>query len=129
MNPEVDLEGPVTLGVAATRLASADAGEATPEADPAAEESGDARLVVIGDSEFASNGYLEQQGNANLFMNTVTWLAADDSFISIRPRLPDDRPLTMTAAQANVSLYLSMVLLPLGIVVGGISIWMKRRKL
>lgn len=129
MNPEVDLEGPVTLGVAATRLASADAGEATPEADPAAEGSGDARLVVIGDSEFASNGYFEQQGNANLFMNTVTWLAADDSFISIRPRLPDDRPLTMTAAQANVSLYLSMVLLPLGIVVGGISIWMKRRKL
>lgn len=130
MNPEVDVPGPVTLGVAATRSAAADPPEATPEdaEDPADEADSNARLVVIGDSEFASNGYFEQQGNGNLFMNAVTWLASDDSFISIRPREPGDRPLTMTPAQSSISFYLSMVLLPLGIIAGGISVWMKRRK-
>jgi ABC-type uncharacterized transport system involved in gliding motility auxiliary subunit len=87
-----------------------------------------ARLVVVGDSEFAGNGYFDQQGNGNLFLNIVSWLAEDESFISVRPRVPDDRPLTMTQSQGQVSMYLSMVLLPLGIVAAGISVWMKRRK-
>ena len=117
MDADVDLPGPVSLGVVATRNLDIESG------DPAV-----ARLVVLGDSEFASNGYFTQQGNGNFFLNIVSWLAEDESFISIRPRLPEDRPLTLTDAGGRVSLYLSMVLLPLGIVAMGISVWMKRRK-
>ena len=117
MDADVDLPGPVSLGVVATRNLDIESG------DPVM-----ARLVALGDSEFASNGYFTQQGNGNFFLNIVNWLAEDESFISIRPTLPQDRGLTLTAAGGRVSVYLSMVLLPLGIVAMGISVWMKRRK-
>jgi ABC-type uncharacterized transport system involved in gliding motility auxiliary subunit len=117
LDPEVDLPGPLNVGVVVTGDLGAEAGEGQM-----------ARLVVVGDSEFAGNGYFDQQGNGNLFLNIVSWLAEDESFISVRPRVPDDRPLTMTQSQGQVSMYLSMVLLPLGIVAAGISVWMKRRK-
>ena len=118
LDPEVDLPGPVTIGVVATKDLTADLGEAQM-----------ARLLVVGDSDFAGNGYFTQQGNGNLFLNMVSWLAEDESFISIRPKVPDDRPLTMTAAQSRISLYLSVILLPLSIIAAGVSVWLKRRHL
>lgn len=117
MDEDVDLPGPVGLGVVATRDLDTEPGDDAM-----------ARLVVVGDSEFASNGYFTQQGNGNLFLNIVNWLAEDESFISIRPTLPENRPLTLTASGSRVSLYLSMVLLPMTIVAIGISVWMRRRK-
>jgi ABC-type uncharacterized transport system involved in gliding motility auxiliary subunit len=117
LDPQVDRPGPVTLGVVVTRDLSADL-----------DDGAMARLVVVGDSEFAGNGYFTQQGNGNLFLNIVSWLAEDESFISIRPTEPTDRPLTMTEAQAQISRYVSMVLLPLAIIVGGVSVWTRRRR-
>ena len=108
-----DLKGPVSLAVAATK----DLGDDKK-----------ARLVVFGDSDFAANGYFGQQGNGNLFTNTVTWLAQDENFISIRPKNPEDRRLTMTEAQGRMVSYVSLLLLPLGILLTGVSVWMKRRK-
>ena len=68
------------------------------------------RLVVYGDSDFASNLYYQQAANGNLFMNTVTWLAQDENFISIRPKDPQDRRLTMTEAQGRMFSYVSVLL-------------------
>ena len=108
-----DMEGPVSLAVVATK----DLGEDRKT-----------RLVVYGDSDFASNGYFESQGNGNLFLNTVSWLAEDESFIAIRPKQPEDRRLTLTDAEGRLSLYVSIVLLPLSILVAGTFVWVKRRK-
>ena len=110
----VDLEGPVTIGLALTREIDT---ERT------------ARLVVVGDSDFAANSFFGLQGNGDLFLNAVSWLAEDESFISIRPKEPEDRPLTLTQSQSQVSYYLSMVLFPLAILVAGVSVWARRRKL
>jgi ABC-type uncharacterized transport system involved in gliding motility auxiliary subunit len=110
---KVDLQGPVTLGVVVTK----DLGE-----------NKKTRLIVIGDSDFASNSYFGQQGNGNLFTNAVSWLAQDENFISIRPKNPDDRRLTMTEAQGRLASYISVLLLPLGILLAGVSVWMKRRR-
>ena len=41
---------------------------------------------MFGDSDFPANGNLAVQGNENLFLNTVNWLA--DSLISIRRSSP-----------------------------------------
>jgi ABC-type uncharacterized transport system involved in gliding motility auxiliary subunit len=109
----VDLQGPVSIGV----VASKDLGE-----------NRRASLVVIGDSDFAQNAYLGLQGNGNLFVNTVAWLAQDESFISIRPKDPEDRPLTMTQAQGRLFAYIAAFILPGSILAAGISVWMKRRK-
>ncbi len=111
-DPEQDLGGPVTIGVVITK--NLDENEKT-------------RLVVFGDSDFASNSFFGQAGNGNLFLNTVSWLAEDESFISVRPKVPEDRRLTLTQSQGRITFYISLVLLPLSIVAAGISVWMKRR--
>jgi ABC-type uncharacterized transport system involved in gliding motility auxiliary subunit len=113
MDESADLKGPVSLAVVATK----DLGE-----------NKKARLVVFGDSDFASNGFSGTQGNGNLFMNSVSWLAQDESFISIRPKDPTDRRLTLTEAQSRMVSYISVVLLPISILIAGISVWMNRRK-
>src|SRR5207247_344561 len=96
-NPEVsldekkgDIKGPVSIAVAATK----DAGD-----------NKKSRLVVFGDSDFAMNGFFGAQRNGNLFTNTVTWLAQDENFISIKAKNPADRPLTMTEAQGKLVSY------------------------
>jgi ABC-type uncharacterized transport system involved in gliding motility auxiliary subunit len=112
-NEGVDLKGPVSLAVAATK----DLGP-----------NKKARLAVFGDSDFAANSTFGVQGNGNLFLNTVSWLAQDESFISIRTKNPEDRRLTMTEAQVRLTSYVMLLLLPVGILATGISVWMKRRK-
>jgi ABC-type uncharacterized transport system involved in gliding motility auxiliary subunit len=111
-DPKTDLKGPVPLATVATK----DQGE-----------NKKSRLVVYGDSDFASNGFFGLQGNGNLFLNTVAWLAQDESFISIRPKNPEDRRLTMTEAQGRLASYVMLLLLPAGILISGVSVWMKRR--
>lgn len=110
---KTDMKGPVTLADTITKDA---------------DDKKKTRLVVFGDSDFASNAYFGQVGNGNLFLNTMSWLAGDESFISIRPKSPEDRRLTMTEAQGRLVTYISMLLLPLGVLLTGVSVWMKRRK-
>ena len=73
-----------------------------------------ARLVVFGDSDFASNTYLSTLGNRDLFANAVNWLAEDESLISIRAKPPSDRGLYMTTSEQILGLVTSVVLLPRG---------------
>ena len=110
---KTDLKGPVSLAVVATK----DLGE-----------NKKARLVVYGDSDFGSNNGFGLQGNGNLFLNTVSWLAQDESFIAIRPKNPEDRRLTMTESQGRLVSYVILLFLPVGVLLAGVSVWMKRRK-
>ena len=112
-DPKTDLKGPVSLATTATK----DLGE-----------NKKARLVVYGTSAFAANSAFGVQGNGNLFLNTATWLAQDENFISIRPKNPEDRRLTMTEAQGRLVSYVMLLLLPVGVLATGISVWAKRRK-
>src|SRR6266852_1866103 len=73
-----------------------------------------ARLVVFGDSEFANNSLFPVQGNGNLFLNTVSWLAEEEDLIAIRPRKGGGSgPVMLTAAQAPLIFWLPVVILPL----------------
>src|SRR5262245_46990145 len=108
-----DLKGPVSLAVVATKDLP---------------ENKKVRLVVFGDSDFASNSAFGLQGNGNLFLNTVSWLAQDESFISIRTKNPEDRRLTLTEAQGRLVSYVTLLFLPVGVLAAGVSVWMKRRK-
>jgi ABC-type uncharacterized transport system involved in gliding motility auxiliary subunit len=57
----------------------------------------------------------------------VNWLSSDEDLISIRPKEQEDRHITMTRAQLNWVRITSQFLLPLLVVVGGVSVWWKRR--
>ena len=85
------------------------------------------RFVVMGSSAWASNGFLSFNGNNDLALNTINWLASDEDLISIRPKPQDDRRITMTRAQLSWVRLTSQFLLPLVVVVAGVSVWWKRR--
>ncbi|HKQ90635.1 MAG TPA: Gldg family protein [Blastocatellia bacterium] len=109
-----DQKGPLTLGVAANKGVG---------------EKKEARLVVIGNSEFAANGIFKNPSfrNADLFLNSVNWLAEDEDLISIRPKSITNRSVTMTASQQRTFFLLSVAFMPLAVIGSGIYIWLKRR--
>ncbi len=87
-----------------------------------------ARLVVFGDSEFANNSLFSIQGNGNLFLNTVSWLAEEEDLIAIRPRKGGGSgPVMLTAAQAPFIFWLPVVLLPLGVFASGAVVFLRRK--
>lgn len=86
-----------------------------------------ARLAVFGDSDFASNSAVGIQGNLDLALNTINWLAQQENLIAIRPREPEDRRITLTADQQWRVFWLSVVLLPAFIAGAGIYTWWNRR--
>jgi len=85
------------------------------------------RFVVVGSSTWAANRFIDFNGNDDLASNAVNWLSSDEDLISIRPKAPEDRRITMTARQLNWVRGVSQFGLPLVVVVMGVSVWWKRR--
>jgi ABC-type uncharacterized transport system involved in gliding motility auxiliary subunit len=127
-----DTEGPITLAAAV----AVDAPRATPAPEPASTTEGEAqeapptpqtRIVVIGDSDFATNGVLGTQGNRDFFLNAVNWVAQQENLIAIRPKQAGDRRVTMTEDQQFRVLMLSVLGLPLAVAALGVWTWLRRR--
>jgi len=85
-------------------------------------------LVLFGDSDFAKNGYFKNQGNADLFLNTVNYLAEEEDLISIRPKEIDDRRVTLTQAEVTTIFYLVVIAIPLLVIIAGVVFYIKRGK-
>ncbi|MFQ6616108.1 MAG: GldG family protein [Fidelibacterota bacterium] len=85
------------------------------------------RLVLVGDSDFASDVYVQQApGNMDFFLNAVSWLAEEEDLISVRPKDPENRPLTMTLRQQRLTLFFLIILLPLVAVRWGLHVYANR---
>jgi gliding motility-associatede transport system auxiliary component len=82
---------------------------------------------VIGCSNWAANSFIRFNGNRDLALNAVNWLASDEDLISIRPKERDDRRITITTAQLRWIKITSQFLLPLLVIFGGVSVWWRRR--
>jgi ABC-type uncharacterized transport system involved in gliding motility auxiliary subunit len=87
------------------------------------------RLAVFGDSDFATNRYFNFSGNGNFFLNTVNWLTEEADLISIQPKTSSPRTIHMTATQGRILFFVSLIILPLIVLVTGISVWVRRRSL
>lgn len=134
-----DTGGPISLAAAVTVDAPATPPAASPTPDPAKQAEGQApapadaaprpqtRVVVFGDSDFASNSMLGTQGNQDLFLNAANWAAQQENLIAIRPRDPEDRRVTMTVDQQARVGYVSALILPLAILALGVFSWYRRR--
>jgi ABC-type uncharacterized transport system involved in gliding motility auxiliary subunit len=114
-----DLKGPLPLAVAVTK-----------EIKPASETSSalKARMVVVGTSNFPVNSYFENQGNGNLFLNMVSWLAQDEDLISIRPKPREDRRIMMSPGQLSLLRLFVILVLPGIVLVIGIVVFVNRRR-
>jgi len=85
------------------------------------------RFVVVGSSSWAANSFITFNGNDDLALNAINWLASDEDLISIRPKQQEDRRITMTHAQLNLVRLTSQFALPLAVVIVGVGVWWKRR--
>ena len=129
-----DHRGPITIALSLSMDApDAASAAANAAADKAAAKPADAapkpqmRIIVIGDSDFASNAASGIQGNADLFVNMTNWLTQQEDLISIHPRDAGDRRITMTADQQRRVAWLSLLVIP-GLILGsGVYTWWRRR--
>ncbi len=94
---------------------------------PSGGSPGNSRLVVFGDSDFATNRYFNSQGNGDLFMNSINWLLQDEDLISVRPKSPEDRRVNMSQSQVASVRILVVILLPILLLgAGGVVYWKRR---
>ena len=124
-----DKKGPISIAAAVSApVASPAAGDKAP-AEKGADETQkpESRVVVFGDSDFASNQMLGVSGNRDLFMNAVSWLAQQENLIAIRPKEAEDRRVTMTASQQLRVLILALLVIPAVVFGSGVYSWWRRR--
>ncbi|WP_308255178.1 Gldg family protein [Geminocystis sp. GBBB08] len=71
------------------------------------------RMVVIGNANFATDGWFQQQLNGDLFVNTVGWLASEEnSTLSISPKEPTNRRINLSTFQAGLIGWLALFIIP-----------------
>jgi ABC-type uncharacterized transport system involved in gliding motility auxiliary subunit len=87
-----------------------------------------ARIVVAGSSLLAANKYFKLQGNGDLFMNSVSWLAEDENLIAIRPKSSRSQPIVLTGNESLVILAVPVVLVPLSWIIVGVVVYLYRRR-
>ncbi len=90
-------------------------------------ENSQGRFVVVGSSGWVANSFIPFNGNRDMALNMMNWLSSDEDLISIRPKEPEDRRITMTRSQLNWVRMTSQFILPLIVIFAGVSVWWKRR--
>ncbi|MCS6952211.1 MAG: GldG family protein [Bryobacterales bacterium] len=110
IDPKRDKKGPLVLGAAGTYNGP-----------------NQGRFVVVGCSGWVANNIIRFNGNRDLFLNMMNWLSSDEDLISIRPKEPEDRRLTLTRAQMRRVFYVSVVGFPVLVVAAGLGVWWRRR--
>jgi ABC-type uncharacterized transport system involved in gliding motility auxiliary subunit len=89
------------------------------------------RLIVIGDDDFATDNYSQNQAANIVFVeNAIDWLAQDDALIAIRSKDRTPPPLVFPNAAVKVAVrYGNLIGIPLCIVLFGAARLMRRRRL
>lgn len=109
---EGDIQGPLIVGMALTRMVNEQ----------------EQRVAVIGDSQFASNGYIGYGANRQLLRNLVSWLTADEGLLKLSPRTAPDTQIDLTQNQAVVLAIGLLLVFPGLILFMGLFIWYRRRR-
>ena len=131
---EIDKAGPITLASVVTienRGAEAAGAPDSEVVSPTTETPNppEGRLAVFGDSDFFSNQYYNLSGNGNFFLNTANWLTEEEDLISIQPKTTTPRTIHMSPSQGKMLFFVSLIILPLAVLITGITVWLRRRKL
>jgi ABC-type uncharacterized transport system involved in gliding motility auxiliary subunit len=124
-----DLKGPMCMAVAVALKEKSEGAEPplTPGQTPEEAAKEKHVLVAVGDSDFVTNKWL-QEGNPDLFMNSVNWLAEEEELVSIRPKDQEQAQVQrLTGRQLRLVTYSSIFAIPILLLIAGGSVWWKRR--
>ncbi len=84
-------------------------------------------LVTFGDSDFVDNTHFGVSGNADLFLNMMHFLADEETLITIEPRKQKAQTLMLTANQARMVFWTSVVAVPMIVLLAGFGVYRVRR--
>ena len=99
-----------------------------PEPTPAAAKGPNGRMVVYGDSDFATNSQLDQPGNATLIANTLNWMVERETHLGIAPKEPEQVHLSLTPQERRLNFFLVVLGLPAAALAAGIAVTVRRRR-
>jgi ABC-2 type transport system permease protein len=89
------------------------------------------RIVLVGNARFmlpiTPYGYL--QGNRDFFLNSLGWLQNQGQSVTIRPKSTFQFPMQMTGTQVLIIAGVLVLVIPLGVFVAGLVVWLRRRHL
>ncbi|MBI2425416.1 MAG: Gldg family protein [Candidatus Hydrogenedentes bacterium] len=89
----------------------------------------DARIVVVGDSDFAKNGQIATiRGHFNLLLNTFAWLSEREDLIGIRANSKEDAPIILSAGEEKAVAWVSALFTVQVVVLAGLAAYLWRRK-
>lgn len=125
---ELDLLGPVPVAIAGSPAVLSMGNSEQASGGGADGKARSGRIVVFGDSDFATNEYLDALRNRDLFINSINWLAGDVSRITVRPNVARASSFQMSQDEFRRIQYLSLFVLPEAIAVMGVLTWWYRRK-
>ena len=114
--PQVDVPGPLSVGALATFAA------ATPDGAPG-------QLMVFGDSDFATNFYLDLLGNRDLILSALAVLAEDPALVAVRRKSQPGgtlSPISLTAAQSRAVFWGGVVAMPATALLIGAAVGLRR---
>ncbi|MCC2642717.1 MAG: conserved rane protein of unknown function [Nitrospira sp.] len=116
-NDKEDVQGPLALAAALSPKQAPEEGKPRPA------------VVIVGNSSFASNGFINFPGNSDFFQRAIGWLTEERDLISLTPKDPAVRPFVPNPLQERILLYVQVILVPAMTVLGGLLVWRKRRRL
>ena len=90
-------------------------------------QGGVAKILVIGDSDFAKNRFFFSSDNADLLLNSINYLADDYELIAIRPKLVPFRELVVNTRERDFIKWSSWFVPPSLMLIIGIVVWWRRR--
>lgn len=86
------------------------------------------RLVVFGDSDFASNAQLASAGNPTLLLNALNWLVERENLLAIPAKKADQIQLNLTRRNLSTIYLIVLVALPLASLSVGAAVYLRRRR-
>ncbi len=129
VNPETirydlaeDVGGPLSLAMAVKAISPLNSQPRRFEG-----EYPETNIVVIGDTDFASNVYFADAKNGDLLVNSVNWLAEDFELISVRPKVRAFRELVLTTRERDLIRWTGWLLMPSLVGLAGVYAWWRRR--
>jgi ABC-type uncharacterized transport system involved in gliding motility auxiliary subunit len=117
LNEKDDIKGPLPMAAAFAPKGPAAEGKPRPA------------MVVIGNSTFATNSFVNFPGNSDFLLHATGWLAEDRELLTIGPRDQALKPFVPNPIQERALLYVQVIFLPALLIIAGIVVWRKRRRL
>jgi len=108
---EADAKGPIPVAAAVTVKVDK---EKSPKGR------GDARVVVVGDADFATNAQITVPGHLNFLMNTLAWMNESEELIAIRPTGAEAAPLILSDMQRRAAAWVAVMCLVQAVAAAGL---------